>query len=406
MTIFYRIVGYNSKNIDIREIVSISILSGESINKYIQDNNIEVTKTPKLLLFETLNFNFRNLIGKSTVSVSDEELFSFLEALKESFETEMGQLEQFEYLKEIFETSKMKKILANIEEQVTLNGMPLYAALKENNFPAYVVSSVEVGSEAGNINLVLTKLLELVKTKIDTSRAIKKMLREPKIVGGFLVGYFFFTMFYFIPKSKTLLKFSDPEKWPELTKTLINWSDFANDNPMLFSVYTIISLGFILFGIIVLIKLLAKIFPPIKKINKMQEISLIFSVLTVAAYSNVLIQDALKQASGIVNSPKTKKDLEDIALSIEAGERFSEQLKNKGFERKLVLDVTAGEATSNYTRAFEKIAKKYKQRVDDAIEVAMAFIKPLTLVFAAGTLITIYYGVNAPLLNFGSIAGG
>ena len=29
--------------------------------------------------------------------------------------------------------------------------------------------------------------------------------------------------------------------------------------------------------------------------------------------------------------------------------------------------------------------------------------KQITLVFAATTLITIYYGVNAPLLNFGSI---
>lgn len=403
MKLFYRIEGMRSTGEDFVDIVVIDVLAGMNINKYLSKHNIYTTKPPKLKLEETISYNIGSIFGKSSVSLNDEELYIFISGLKDSQETEMGQLEQFQFLNEIFASNKMKKLVSNIEEQVTLNGMPLYVALKENGFPIYVTSSIEVGSEAGNILLVLEKLLVLIQTKIDTARSIKKMMREPKIVGTFLIGYFFFTMFYFIPKSKPLLQFSDPQKWPEITKTLVGWSDQANESTISFVLITFIVIGVIIYALKFLFKILGYLIPFIRRIKENQEISLVFSVLTVSAYSNVLLQDSLRQASGIVTNKKMKNDLYEIAEAIEIGETFSSELKRKKFPTEVCVMVKAGESVSKYAQYFEKIANKYKIRTDDSIELALAFIKPLTLVFAATTLITIYYGVNAPLLNFGDI---
>lgn len=406
MTVFYKIYGYDSSGNDIRgDIVSISMLSGESVNAYLQSKNIQPTQTPKFLLRETLSYNLKMILGTNTSSVSDQELFDFLTALKESLETEMSLIEQYEYLKELFDTNKMKNLVISIQNNVTINGTPLHLALKEAGFPLYVVSSIEVGTESGNIGPVLTKLLSLVNTKIQTSKSIKKMLREPKITGVFLITYFYFSIFYFIPNSKELLKYSDPTKWPPLTTHLLNWSDFALENKVVFVLISLGSIFISIFLLVILLKLLAKIFPPIKRINQMQEISLIFSVLTVAAYSNILIQDALRQAVNIIKNPLTRKKLDEISNGIENGDRFSNLLELKGFEKKLILEVKAGEATANFSRSFEKISNKYKEKVEDSIDIAMGFIRPVTLIFATAVVLILYYGINAPLLNFGTITG-
>lgn len=403
MKIFYRIEGMRSTGEDFVDIVPIDIFSGMTIGSYLSKYNIYTTKQPQIRWRETLSFNARILAGQSTIALNDEELYVFIAGLKDSQETEMGQLEQFQFLKDIFPSAKMKRLVENIEEQVTLNGTPLYVALKEANFPVYVTSSIEVGSEAGNILLVLEKLLVLIETKIETARAVKKIMRNPKIVGTFLVGYFFFTMFYFVPKSKPLLAFSDPNKWPEITKTLVSWSDSANNGATIFVIKTLISIAIIVFALTMFFKLLSKVIPFMRRIKENQEISLVFSVLTVAAYSNVLLQDSLKQASGIVTNPKMKTDLKEMADSIEIGESFSNELARKKFPKEVCVMVKAGESVSRYAQYFEKIAFKYKRKTDDSIEIALEFIKPITLVFAAATLIGIYYGVNAPLFNFGDI---
>jgi len=406
MVLFYKIEGMNSKGNDFIEIVHINLLRGQNIQKYISDNNIYVTKKPQFRLKETFSYNLNTLIGNTSSSLNDEELYTFITGYKDAQETEMGQLEQFQFLKDIFASKKMQHLVEVIEEKVTLNGTPMYVALKESGFPIYVTSAIEVGSEAGNILLVLQKILVLIETKITTARNIKKMMREPKIVGTFLVGYFYFSMFYFIPKSKELLQFSDPAKWPDLTKTLIGWSDDAVANPTMFVIKSLVVLFICIYILIIIFRLFGKVIPFIKRIKENQEISLVFSVLTVAAYSNVLLQDSLRQASNIVSKKQLQEDLSEIASSIELGESFSNELKRKKFPTEVCVMVKAGETVSKYAQYFEKIAFKYKQKTDDAIELALAFIKPATLVFAASVLITIYYGVNAPLLNFGDVTGG
>jgi type II secretory pathway component PulF len=403
MKLVYRIEAMNSSGED--EIINsliVDIFKGESIEKKIFDKGYF---EPKIIFKyqETFDLNIKSLFTSSNISISDEELFEFLSGYYDALETEMGQLEMFQFLRKLFTSKKMISLIDDISEQVALNGKPLFLVLEEKKFPNFVTSALEVGSESGNNLLVVKKLLELIETKIETKKKVKKMMREPKIVGTFLTGYFFFTMFYFIPASMPLLKFSDPKTWPEITKTLIGWSEYAHESSFVFVISTFIILGVSVKILLMVINFIGQFIPFIKNITANQETSLLFSVLTVAAYSDVMLNKAVRQASGIIENKKMQQDLLDISENIELGERFSSQLRKFNFNEKLVILVEAGEESNKASSSYEKIAKKYKELTDESIEKAIDFIKPITLVFAAGTLITIYYGVNAPLLNFGSI---
>jgi type II secretory pathway component PulF len=197
MKLVYRLEAMNSSGD--HEIISnliVDILHGESINKIVYDKGYYEPKI-KFKLKETIDVNIKSFFLNSNSSVSDQELYEFLSGYYDALETEMGQLEMFQFLKKLFTSKKMILLIEDISEQVALNGKPLFLVLEEKKFPNYITSALEVGSESGSNLLVVSKLLELVETKITTAKNIKKMMREPKIVGTFLTGYFFFTMFYF-----------------------------------------------------------------------------------------------------------------------------------------------------------------------------------------------------------------
>ena len=304
-------------------------------------------------------------------------------------------------MEEIFTSKKLKILVSKIKEPIVVFGVPMYKVLEENGFPKYITSALGIGSESGNMLQIIKKLIFLVSNKIKTTKSIKKLLLEPKIIGGFLFIYFLYTMFFFVPQSKQLLSFSNPEKFPEITKTLLGWSDYANEHQIIFVIKTLFVVAIIVFILKFIFKFLQRIVPFLQRIRENQELSLLFNVLTVALYANVQLNQALRQASDIIDNKEVKKQLIDMSKAIEIGHTFSSQLERFKYPRPLISRVKAGEKASKSATSFEKIAIKYQEMTEESVELAIAFIKPISLIIAATVMVTIYFGVNAPLLNIG-----
>ena len=60
-----------------------------------------------------------------------------------------------------------------------------------------------------------------------------------------------------------------------------------------------------------------------------------------------------------------------------------------------------GEKSGTQNVYFKRIKNIYSKKMNDQIDIALEFINPITMIFTVGIMLTLYIGVNAPLLTFG-----
>ncbi len=347
-------------------------------------------------------FNLQKTIRENIISkhLSESEIYELIDILNQVEENQLSQIDTIEML-ERASTKKLRNLSFAFRKSLK-EGVSIVETLKEASLPRYIVMSLESAQKGGKLGSTYVNIMDILKLRLDTQSKISKILRYPKIVFGFLIVYFFVTIFFIIPSSLELISMMDPDKFPEVSKKLYSMSEYALKNQItfvlmtLFSSYGIYKALYFLFGKLVLF------IPAIRKIEEYKDISLFFSILSSLQESGILLHNSIKFASEIITNKKMKNDLLGISKKLrKEGGTFFEELQNINFEQKVCSFVFYGEKSGTQNVYFKRIKNIYSKKMNDQIDIALEFINPITMIFTVGIMLTLYIGVNAPLLTFG-----
>lgn len=382
MYLVYDVITRDNKEIEVTINFPSERYEGENASNY----SLSLEKTIK-----------ENIIQKG---LNDVEVFELMDVLNKVEENQLTQIDTIEML-ERSSTKKLQK-LSHIFRKNLKEGVSVVETLKESNIPRYIVMSLESAQKGGKMGNTYKNIMEILKLRIDTQNRIKKILRYPKIVSFFLILYFFAIMFYIIPASLELVSMMDPENFPDISKKLYSMSEYALKNQTSFVLMTLVAS----YGIYkILYFLFAKIvmfIPAIRKIEEYKDISLFFSILASLQESGILLHNSIRFSCEVISNKKMKTNLMNISTKIKKeGGTFYEELKVLNFEPEVCASIFYGEKSGKQNESYRRIKDNFSGKMNNQIDIALEFINPVTMIFTVGIMLTLYLGVNAPLLTFG-----
>jgi type II secretory pathway component PulF len=145
--------------------------------------------------------------------------------------------------------------------------------------------------------------------------------------------------------------------------------------------------------------------PFVKDVYSAQDYTLIFSLLSISVSARITLPDAIFHSADVINNDALRRKFKAVAFGVRDGKGMASMLEAEGIDEEIVGEVKAGERTSSLSETFNELYLAYNEKLVETIDTATAFINPIMLVFTAVVLITIYYGVNAPMLTIGTSSG-
>lgn len=332
--------------------------------------------------------------------LTDKEVYELMDVLNQVEENQLSQLDTIDML-ERSSTKKLQELSKIFRKNLKL-GKSIVETLKESNIPRYIVMSLESAQKGGKLGNTYVNIMDILLLRIETQNKIAKILRYPKIVSGFLMIYFFAVIFYIIPSSLELISMMDPEQFPEISKKLYSMSEYALQNRTIFIMMTLFlayggyKVMYFVFGKIVML------IPAIRKIEEYKDVSLFFSILASLQESGILLHNAIKFSSEVISNKKMREGMLRIGKKLQKeGGTFYEELEVMKFEKAVTSFVFYGEKSGSQNVYYRRIKNNYSKKMNNQIDIALEFINPITMIFTVGIMLTLYIGVNAPLLTFG-----
>ena len=184
-------------------------------------------------------FNLQKTIRENIISkhLSESEIYELIDILNQVEENQLSQIDTIEML-ERASTKKLRNLSVAFRKSLK-EGVSIVETLREASLPRYIVMSLESAQKGGKLGSTYVNIMDILKLRLDTQSKISKILRYPKIVFGFLIVYFFVTIFFIIPSSLELISMMDPDKFPEISKKLYSMSEYALKNKVTFVLMTL-----------------------------------------------------------------------------------------------------------------------------------------------------------------------
>lgn len=256
----------------------------------------------------------------------------------------------------------------------------------------------------GNMAQVLAQLAEELENLQEINAKMKKAMTYPIMVLLMAIGAVVVILTTVLPNILTM--FPDTNNLPGITQFMMGVSDYLKANGMMIFVflalivigYNILYSKFILFKIFV-DKILLTI-PVIKDVSKtlyMYKFSNLLSQFYEAGVSPVL---SMKLLSSIFDNFHYKQKMMDVKSDLEAGFSLYDSLVSSVlFDPILIQIINVGENTGSLPEVLKKMSAYYRNTFRNAIDVAMAMIEPLLMMFVAAIVGTIVASVFLPMAS-------
>lgn len=302
-------------------------------------------------------------------------------------------------------SSKPKiKALAEVFRRGFVAGENPVDVIASLGLPRYIEKTIISAQKSGNVEKTYQNIIEMIQLKISTSKKINKIMRYPKMVGFFILGFFFINIFYTIPSTKeNLFKTLNITELPPLSEILYGLSDQALENPIWF-VIKVLLLSFITYkALYYIVSKIILIFPKIRQINEYRDISLFFSLMSSLSEAGVYQSEAIRYSSEVIGNDKKRELMMHISdLLDKEGGNFADYLDEINYDKKVISEIRNGDKTGSLVEAYNEIKDEYGEDMVERIEFALEFINPITLILIVSVIITLYYGINAPMINIGT----
>jgi type IV pilus assembly protein PilC len=338
--------------------------------------------------------------------ISNKEIIEVIRTLSMLLYSRISVTNSIELLVKQTKNAKLKAILKSILKDIKSgNSISKSFAKYPRLFSDIFIANLRVAEETGQIAEVLNEYTDYLEKVLNLKRKIIQAVRYPilvLVVAGFVM---FFMLFYIIPTFQGLFS-SVKAPLPEMTKFLMNISNFAVNNNILliFIVLIIIFLAVIIVRNDVLKgKLLDIIIWKIPFLSKIYRDNLLarFSVsMGILLKSRVSLTEALKISKDISGNETFKQQVDIILKKIIKGESLSANLQNLSlFDITFSRLLAVGEESAELDKVFNMMGNYYSSEFDYYLDNITSLLEPVLILLVGGIVAFILIALYLPMFD-------
>ena len=314
-------------------------------------------------------------------------------------------------LTEQIENQALKNAIAKIATNVNEGGS-LAGSLGEHAkiFPKLYINMVASGEASGTLDLVLTRLADLLESQARLSRKVISSLAYPVLMAFLSVIVIFLLMIYVIPQITKIFK-DQNATLPLATKIVISISNFATHYWYIVGAFFILSLFLIKTyrntpkGRATTDRLLLKL-PIVGSLSLKIACSRLSRNLSTLLSSGVNLLTSLEIVKNILNNVILEQALEQSATGVREGRSLAKELKDKKvFPPLLVQMVAIGEKSGDLDSMLNRAAISYENEVESFLSAITSILEPVMIVVMALIIGSILASVMLPMLQMTNMIG-
>jgi type IV pilus assembly protein PilC len=274
-------------------------------------------------------------------------------------------------------------------------------------FNKLYVNMVKAGELGGVLELVLNRLAEYQEKAQKLKNKIVAAMVYPIIVMVIAVGIMIFLMTVIVPKFEKIFEemLGDRNKLPELTKAVIGFSRWIQDN-ILFLVIGVAG-AIVLWQVVKntkggrsLIDAWKLKLPLFGDVQRKSAISRFTRTLGTLVTSGVPILQALNITRETAGNVVVSDAIDKVHNAVKEGESMVAPLEaSKVFPPMVISMVDVGEETGQLPEMLLKVADVYEDEVDNSVSALTSMLEPLMIVILAVVVGVIVLALFMPLIQ-------
>ncbi|MCM8818260.1 MAG: type II secretion system F family protein [Candidatus Omnitrophica bacterium] len=373
-----------------KETENLSLLKEE-----FQKQNLYIVKIEEIKKFD---FKFFKKIKQEDLIVAIRELSTFLNSGIPLDECLTGLISQ---MKE----GELKNVFIDIQKSVR-EGASFSQALKKHSFlfSDMIISMVRTGEETGNLDLILSRIVEFLEKR----NAFKNRIRTIMAYPTFMIMVAFFVIifvFSFIIPTITRIFSEVSLNLPFLTRILIKLATFLKLSWIYFIFFifllffTIKSFSKTEKGKFLIERIIWKI-PFLNDFFLKREIINFSKTMATLIKGGVDILESLNIGKDVLLSNYIKKEIEEIIKYVSKGGSISLGFSKSNYFPYLFTQlISAGERSGNLSEMFDKISDIYEEELSQKSTRFVSFLEPVMILFMGGIIGFIVMSVLLPIFQ-------
>lgn len=322
-------------------------------------------------------FELKKLKG----SLKEKDLANYCGQVAIILETGVSIIKGLEVISTQVKDKRLKKVVKHVLVGVR-RGKPFAASMADTDaFPKLLIDMVVSGELSGNLDTILFDMEEFYNREANIKGRIKNASIYPIILLTVAIGMLIFFNFFIFPSMKDIFK--DDSKLPILTKVLLGFMNYFNNN---FTECILVLLGAII--LIAYIKTINKIkywldiivirFPAVGEVKLDIITSRFARSMGIFLKSGVPILNVLDSIERLVGNLYISKKIMFAKQEVVNGNPIAESIAMQNIFDPLVIQmIGVGEETGKLEEMMNKLAIIYDKRAEAGITRLMAMVEPM-----------------------------
>jgi len=307
------------------------------------------------------------------------------------------------------ETSRLKRILSHVREQVTEGGT-LADAMNQHPrvFDNLFVSMVRAGEASGALDVVLLRLADYTENYSVLRDKVQSALTYPILMAVVSSGILLFLLSYVVPKITKIFTEMKADL-PAMTIILLAVSNFMQNYWWAF----VGAVGFAFIAVRLSMRTPAGRLrydryvlnvPYFGKLIRKVALARFSRTLSTLLTSGIGLLQSLDIVKNVVSNTVLSQAIEDARNSIREGQSIAPPLKRSGlFPSMLIHMIAVGEKSGELEQMLSKAADTYDNEVDASIASLTSIMQPVMTLLMGGVVLFIVLAILLPIFTLNEL---
>ncbi len=346
--------------------------------------------------------------------IEKRHLLALLEYMAGSAQVGMPIMTTLSDVEPRLESKKLRKIVAEIRDTMSLEGKSLSEAMAEHPkaFPSFFISTVEAGEASGQLDYVLGQLVKHLDWQQEIGSQIQQAVLYPIIIVVAISGLLVVLVGFVFPRLIPVLT-SQGGKLPLPTLVVIGGSELIRE-------YLLVVLALIA-GAIAAIYIARRIeetrvmidglilrIPVIGEMIAQINMARLVTYLALFYRTGVEIVYSLQLCEKLVGNRAIGRAIAGVREGITGGESLANAFAASPLFPPIVLrSITLGEVTGHLDEALNRASIYYEREIPAAVRRMVTILQPVLIATMGGAILLVALAMILPILNiYASIKPG
>lgn len=271
-------------------------------------------------------------------------------------------------------------------------------------FDLLYCSLVAAGERAGRLAVVLERLADYLERVQAQRQKARTALIYPLVLAGVSLAVVIALMSYVVPQLAAQFERSNIEL-PLLTRLMISLSEL------------VLTVGpWLLLGVALSLPLVIRLLrrptvrdrldalllrlPRIGELIRLLDTGRLTRTLAILARSGIALLDALRVSRDTLSNRQMRAAVDLLCLRVEAGISLHRAMEEtRRFSPSLMHMVASGESSGTLDEMLERIADTQESTFNRRVDMALALLEPLMILFMGGVVLTIVLAILLPVMR-------